>query len=233
MTLQRAVIDCRTKFWKHGQLYVALSGVKSSADLCILFHDDVDEFSICPAVDADDVQIVESMNHSGRRPIASRLHADNIQPDISSFDGSDTTQSDELPCSDNYLDAPEDGTESLSGVEYDAAETMHPHPVDIPRNIDIIAGILQDPQVLRLNCLGDALFNIIPSTDPVPMATVLHRALETCYEKFFLTSGLKSPFCSKRIFMHSLFESRILLARFLVLYRAYRQITIPQSIPQD
>jgi hypothetical protein len=65
------------------------------------------------------------------------------------------------------------------------------------------------------------------------MASVLHRALETCCEKFFLTSGLRSPFRSKRIFMHSLFESRILLSRFLVLCRAYRYITIPQSIPQD
>jgi hypothetical protein len=80
-----------------------------------------------------------------------------------------------------------------------------------------------------LNCLGDALLGIIPFTDPVPMATVLHRALETRCENFFLTSRLKSPFRSKRIFMRSLFENRILLAQFLVLYRAYRQITIPQD----
>jgi hypothetical protein len=54
MTLQRAVIDCRTKFWEHGQLSVALSRVKNPADLCILL----------PPVDLDVVQILEAMNAS-------------------------------------------------------------------------------------------------------------------------------------------------------------------------
>jgi hypothetical protein len=112
-------------------------------------------------------------------------------------------------------------------------EIMHPHPVDIPRIVEIIAGILHDPQVLRLNCLGDALPDFIPFTDPVPMATVLHWAFETCYENFLLTSELKSPFHSKRIFMYSLTETRILLTRFLVLYRACQEIPIPLSIRQD
>jgi isocitrate/isopropylmalate dehydrogenase len=43
MTLQRAVKDCRTKFWEHGQLYVALSPVKSPAGLWILLLSDLDD----------------------------------------------------------------------------------------------------------------------------------------------------------------------------------------------
>jgi hypothetical protein len=39
MTLQRAVIDCCMKFWEHGQLYMAFSGVKSPDNLCILLAD--------------------------------------------------------------------------------------------------------------------------------------------------------------------------------------------------
>jgi hypothetical protein len=65
MTLQRAVIDCRTKFWERGQLYVALSRVKSPADPRMLLPDDMADFTIRPRVDADAVQIVESTGHSG------------------------------------------------------------------------------------------------------------------------------------------------------------------------
>jgi hypothetical protein len=52
-TLQRAVIDYRMKCREHRQLHVALSGVKSPGDLCILFPDDVDDFTIRPAIDVD------------------------------------------------------------------------------------------------------------------------------------------------------------------------------------
>jgi hypothetical protein len=40
MTLQRVVIDCRMKFWKHGELYVVLSGVRARESLCFapLWH---------------------------------------------------------------------------------------------------------------------------------------------------------------------------------------------------
>jgi hypothetical protein len=131
------------------------------------------------------------MSPSDGPPIVPALPAYSVQPELSSFYRSDTAQSHELPWPDDYLDAPEDNTDSRPRVEYQAPEIVHPPPVDIPRNIDIIAGILQDPQVLPLNCLGDALPDIIPFTDSAPMVTVLHQALETCCEKFFLASGLK------------------------------------------
>jgi hypothetical protein len=69
MTLQWAVIDCRMTFRGHGQLYVTLSGVNSSGNICILFPDDVDDFTTRPAVDLDVVQIVETMQSSIPLPI--------------------------------------------------------------------------------------------------------------------------------------------------------------------
>jgi hypothetical protein len=59
------------------------------------------DFTIRQIVDADVVQIVESMSHSGGPPIAPSLPADNILPDIFSFNRPDTTESDQLPCHDN------------------------------------------------------------------------------------------------------------------------------------
>jgi ATP-dependent exoDNAse (exonuclease V) alpha subunit len=61
MTLQRAILDCCMKFWEHGQLYMALSGVKSSGSLCILLPNDMDDFTILSAVDVDLARIVETM----------------------------------------------------------------------------------------------------------------------------------------------------------------------------
>jgi hypothetical protein len=40
--------------------------------------------------------------------------------------------------------------------------------------------------LLQLNCLGDAFPRINPFTDHVPIATVIHRALETCRAQFLL-----------------------------------------------
>jgi hypothetical protein len=37
MSLRRAVIDLRTNFWEHGQIYVAFSKVIEPGNLCLLF----------------------------------------------------------------------------------------------------------------------------------------------------------------------------------------------------
>jgi hypothetical protein len=107
MTLQRAVIDRRTKFWERGQLYVALSGVKSPGDLCILLPDHMDDFAIRQAVDVDLVQILETMQSSKPLPIPQIWPSDNVESGIASIDPSDAALLDEFPCSDDF-DPPED-----------------------------------------------------------------------------------------------------------------------------
>jgi hypothetical protein len=85
ITLQRAVIDCRMKFWEHGQLYVALSGVNCPSDLCILLSDDMDDLTIGPAVDVDVVQIRETVQSSRPLPIPQNSPGHNVESGITSI----------------------------------------------------------------------------------------------------------------------------------------------------
>jgi hypothetical protein len=142
MTLQRAVIDCPMKFWEHGQLYVALSGVTSPDDLWILLPDHRDDFNIRPAVDI--VQILETIQSSRVRPIPQISPCDNVESGIASIDLSDTILSDEFPCHDDYFNAPENQIRCVPSLDHDAVETFDPYPAEIPLNVKILSQIVED-----------------------------------------------------------------------------------------
>jgi hypothetical protein len=102
------------------------------------------------------------MSPSGASPISLPVY--DVEPDLYSLDGSDSTQSDELPDTDDDFDAPDGQTRSLPTFECDAADVVDSRSVDILHNTDITVGILHDPWVLRFNCVRDGLFEINPTT---------------------------------------------------------------------
>jgi hypothetical protein len=53
VTLFRAVAGCRSPYWEHGQLYVALSGVRNPYDLCTVLPVDLVHPEIKIPVDQD------------------------------------------------------------------------------------------------------------------------------------------------------------------------------------
>jgi hypothetical protein len=65
----------------------------------------------------------------------------------------------------------------VPGLDHDAVETFGPYPVEILLNGQVISRILEDQQMLRLNCLGDFFPQITISEPSVPVATLLPRVL--------------------------------------------------------
>jgi hypothetical protein len=230
MTLQAAIIGYGTKFWQHVQLYVALSRVKGPVDLCILLHDDMDDFTIRPPVNHDVVQILETIESSRALSIPQFSPGDNVESGVGSIDPSDATLAKELPCPDDYVDAPEDQIDYVPSLDHDAVEGFDSCPDEISLTVQIMSRVLEDQQVLRLNCLGDSVPQNYMSGHSVPIATLLRRVLQTCCAKCVSVTDERLPFRMKQQFMNSLFETRILLSRFLAIYRVYRQYRIPRSL---
>jgi hypothetical protein len=134
---------------------VALSRVKSPGDLCILAPDDMDNFTIRPAVDVDVVQILETAQSSRPLPIPQNLPGDNTKSGIASIDPSNATLSGEFPCHDDCFDAPEDQIHYVPCFVHDVVETFDPYSAEISLSVKIMSRILEDQQLLPFNCLGE------------------------------------------------------------------------------
>jgi hypothetical protein len=208
---------------------VALSRVQSPVDLCILTSDDMDNFTIRPPVDLDVVQILERMESSKALPIPQISPGDNAESGVGSIDPSGATLAKELPCPDDYIDGLEDQIDCVPGLDYDAVEIYDPCRDEIRLNVQIMSQVLEDQQVLRFNCFGDIVPQSYISGLSVPVATFLRRVLQTRCAKFVSVTDERLPFRGKQQFMNSLFEIRILLSPFLVIYRVYHQCRVPRS----
>jgi hypothetical protein len=149
-----------------------------------------------------------------------------------SLNSSDGTSAEEFPYLGNYLDALEDEVHCVPEFEHEIAEIVDLYPAEMPRNVQIMSGILNGELVLQFNCLGDMLSQINVSGASVSVATVPHRAIETYYLRFLFVLNIRLRFNINKTFMPLLLETAILLSRFLLLDRVYHQRQIPQSISQ-
>jgi hypothetical protein len=169
----------------------------------------MDDFTIHPAVGVDIVQILETVQSSRAPSVHQNSPGDNVESGIASIDPSDATLSGEFPCPDDYLDALGDQIRCVPSLDHDAVERFDSHPGEIRLNVQIMSRILEDQQMLRPNRLEDFFPQITISGPSVPIATVLRRVLSTGCAKFVLVPDKRLLFQMKRLFVNSLFETRI------------------------
>jgi hypothetical protein len=186
------------------------------------------DFTIRPPVDLEVVRILETMDFSGGSAIPSRLPEDHLDGILCSLDSSEATLSDELSCPHDYVESPDNELDSVPKFDDDPIAMGAPQPEDIPRDTETLWRILQDPQVLIFNCLGGDSLPINTIGAPVSLATILHRSVANSVMK--LSMAMKSTAIHPaRIFVHLLFETRVRLSRFLVLYRFHRTFQAPEA----
>jgi hypothetical protein len=117
---------------------VALSRIKSLADLCILPPDDIDDFATRSPVDLEVVQILETMQSSRPMPIPQISPGDNVGSGSASLNRSNATLSNGLPCPDDYFDAPEDQIDFAPRLDHDDIELFDPCPDEMSLNAKIM-----------------------------------------------------------------------------------------------
>jgi hypothetical protein len=106
----------------------------------------MEDFSIRPAVDADRVHILETMNPSSAPVIASDLPVDQFYSLQSFLDCSHGTSSD--VCHDWLFDPSDDQFDPLPCLDYGVIEMVDPYRAEILHGLTVTSDILDDEQVL-------------------------------------------------------------------------------------
>jgi hypothetical protein len=203
MTLARAVVDYRSQYWEHGQLYVALSRVRNPRDLCILVRSDATEREMKVPVDLEVVRVVESMIvTTSTSPARDSVVVDEtVVSRDTMMDGSpgDGASEDDFPVTMvNKVRA--------AGVSDMESQTVGQEPDIGSEHFENEGDVLDLPSMGR---------------NEIPVQNVLRAAVRGCRGRFCEIMKDKRPSFA---LMNACVVARVLLARFLAIWRYLKRI---------
>jgi hypothetical protein len=156
MTLGRAVIGCRSEFWSHGPLYVALSRVQNPIDFCILLLPEPENRCIKVPADYNVVQVVESMRTPTEKELLTLTHSqDGIERHTFHESGELHREADQLDESGGIenvarIDVMVETDQGEEADEEDESEDMFPPPEENARKPGFEGmSIADDPRTLE------------------------------------------------------------------------------------
>jgi hypothetical protein len=207
MTLPTAVVDLRTKFWEHGQLSVALSRVRSPADLCILLPDDLTDLTIDPRMDPEVVHMVRSLDNDNTDGPMDDFHSEADGPMDDSDDMPSLLEGPSVPEGDDEVS---DGHEEHR--EEEGFEPFDPFPMPTAPTPELARDLEWQTNLPR-----EDMFD---KWDGVPFVTLLRGGLNRSAREWNELPARSQSALSRRCRVAAWIETtRIRVIRLLAAYR--------------
>jgi hypothetical protein len=232
MTLGRAVVDLRTHYWEHGQLYVALSRVRSPVDLCILLPEDMTDFTIRPRMDPQVVAMIPSLNGAEGDGEMDPINGEHGDPDLA--DAPAPLDPPDVP-GDDEEGEPEQELPELDEVDAFDPFAIAPAPIaDFPQDHEFPGNRSVEDMVVIWTKLRQVVHELLHPCADIPFAVLFHRVLARCATEWRQLHPDKSSLLGSRrgpsVWMN---KTSIRIQRLLVTYRVRKTAVLAQEGPAN
>jgi hypothetical protein len=217
MTLGRIVIDCRSRFWEHGQLYVALSRVTDPANICVLLPPDLEDFSIHLFVDPDVVSLLASIYSASLNPLSEPISPGETEPQLSQYDLEELSEPEGMMCIPEFNDIEEEAGLPDPPIERAGVASLRPDVSDAL--LEVLTGLPTPPQC----SIG------LPGPNPTRTGTLVKAAVQFAARTSPATHT-GSGFQDRSNLQNWLVRNRILFGKLLACVRAPGARLSPDSI---